>query len=99
MLDRARDSGAPQLTAPVERDGGRPPAHRGGRCTRPAAAPGRRVTSTDRRARLAGWVVAVVDLDALALDAHARTDMVATVRDSGDAAAGGRAGRAASSRS
>jgi signal transduction histidine kinase len=81
VLDRARDSGAPQLTAPVEVAEDSYPLIISAVYT-PGAQLGAPVSSSDRRARLAGWVVAVVDIDALVLD-HAPDDMVVTVRDSG----------------
>ena len=100
VLDRARDSGAPQLTAPGRAGRRHRTRSSSRRCTTAASAPGPPVTSTDRRARLAGWVVAVVDLDALVGRAHARRRAWSPCEDSSTAdAAAARAGRAPSSRS
>ena len=81
LLDRARDSGSPQLSGPVDRPGGErtlivAAVYRG------AEEPGPPVTAVDRRARLAGWVVAAVDLSALAAS-HAPEGTAVTVRDAG----------------
>jgi len=79
-FDRARDSGAPLLTPPVElADGPRSLIVAAG--YDPGAVPGPPFTSTDRRDRLAGWVVAAVDLEALTA-AHAPEGAVARMEDS-----------------
>ena len=79
-FDRARDSGGPLLTPPLDlRDGPRSLILAAG--YDPGAAGGPPFTSTDRRDRLAGWVVAAVDLDALTA-AHAPEGTVARVEDS-----------------
>lgn len=81
LLDRARDSGRPVMSGPIVVDEGE-----GHRTLIVAAAYqddpelGRPATVTLRRARLAGWVVAQVDLAAL-LQARLPTGAVGTIRD------------------
>jgi signal transduction histidine kinase len=64
LLDRTRDSGEPALSAPVEQAGAtRTLVVSAAYAPRAGGPP---TSTTDRRARLLGWVVASVDLDALA---------------------------------
>lgn len=81
VLDRARDSGEPQLGGPIDLgDGLRnplvAPVYGAGE------APGGPRTSAERRARLAGWVVAPLDLGAL-VTRHTPEGAVATIEDAG----------------
>ncbi len=64
-LDRARDTGDPQVAGTIHQAGG-PRTPLVAPVYGPGAQPGDPLTSVDRRARLTGWVVAPVDTAALA---------------------------------
>jgi signal transduction histidine kinase len=86
VLDRARDSARAQLGPPIETaDGPRSPliaaAYRAGEV------PGPPVSSVDRRVRLVGWVVALVDIEALA-ERHRPGGARVVVHDGGAAGSG-----------
>ena len=82
-LDRARDTGNALIGPEVERDG-RPRSTLVAAAYAPSTRPGPPQTATDRRARVAGWVVATVDLEALA-EEHAPTGAEVMVADPGAA--------------
>jgi len=63
-LNRARDSGAPVLSAPLQ-DGDGSRTFLVAATYAPGATPGPPFTSTDRRARHTGWVVATLDVMAM----------------------------------
>lgn len=80
-LDRARDSGDPQLAATLELDDGLraplvAPVYASG------TEPGGPDTSAERRARLTGWVVAPLDLAAL-VAVHTPPGSVSAIDDDG----------------
>ena len=81
LLDRARDAGVVQLGPTVDLGDG-------SRALLAAAVygvgflPGEPRTSSERRARIAGWVVAQLDLEAIA-STHAPAGAVVTVEDAG----------------
>lgn len=81
LLDRARDTGEPQMGATIDLgDGPRTPL------VAPVydvtEAPGPPRTSADRRARLAGWVVAPIDLGAV-VEARTPDGIVAAIEGDG----------------
>jgi signal transduction histidine kinase len=89
VLDRARDAGTAQLGPTVDTgDGPRTTlvaaAYRAGETAGPP------VTSTDRRARLVGWIVALVDTAALATR-HQPDGVEVAVHDAGGDEQGARA--------
>lgn len=65
VLDRARDSGAPEIGGPADLGAG-PRLLTVAAVYGAGASPGPPTTSVERRARLAGWVVAPVDPERLA---------------------------------
>jgi signal transduction histidine kinase len=80
-LDRARDSGDPQLAATIELDGAlRAPLV--APVYAPGTEPGGPDTSAERRARLTGWVVAPLDLAAI-VAVHTPTGSVSAIDDDG----------------
>jgi signal transduction histidine kinase len=87
LLDRARDASTAQLGPPIDTAQGPrttlvAAAYRGGDTDGPPVRP------ADRRTRLVGWVVALVDTEAL-VDRHEPTDADVTLRDAGASAADG----------
>ena len=90
---RARDSGAPAAHRTTERRARHPDLPRWPRPMPRARWPGRRSRSTDRRSRHTGWVVASMDITAMAA-AHTPEDARVTVEDSSTSdLAGGQSGR------
>lgn len=79
LLDRATDSAQSSVSAPVQYPEGRRTVIAAAVYQRDPEA-GRPATATARRARVTGWIVAAVDLDAL-VESHLPRGAVGAIRD------------------